>query len=160
MVSRIAFTAQQPAPGPQPILKLAGNTASATDRAFTKVGTWGGPLVPFNQRLNYGGQDQSPYDVALADFRTQDFFSTNPLVTPTNFGSLSGLQSSIAVSLNNRSHLRIVQGAPISVNYADRMYVSFPGDDRIEVLDANSAGIRLNAITGVPKVGELTTFWD
>ncbi|MCC7172410.1 MAG: hypothetical protein IT459_18330 [Planctomycetes bacterium] len=160
MVSRIAFTSQQPAPGPQPILKLAGNTASATDRAFTKVGTWGGPLVPFNQRLNYGGQDQSPYDVALADFRTQDFFSSNPLVTPTNFGSLTGLQSANAVSMNNRSPIRIVQGAPIQANYADRMYVSFPGDDLIEVLDANNAGIKLNTITGVPRVASLTTFWD
>jgi hypothetical protein len=160
MVSRIAFTAQQPAAGPQPILKLAGNTASATDRAFTKVGTWGGPLVPFNQRLNYGGQDQAPYDVALADFRTSDFFSTSALVTPTNFGSLTGLQSANAPSLNNRSPIRIVQGAPIQANYADRMYVSFPGDDVIEVLDANNAGIKLNTIHGAPRVAALTTFWD
>ncbi|MBK6942883.1 MAG: hypothetical protein IPH13_22145 [Planctomycetes bacterium] len=166
MVTRIAFVNQLPLPGPIPVGlgTLPSNPqtplGNLTFRVFQPVGSWGGPLVPLGQKLNYGGNDQQPFDVALADFRTQDFFSTNPLVIPTNFGSLSGLQSSIAVSLNNRSHLRVVQGAPISVNYADRMYVSFPGDDRIEVLDANAAGIRLNAITGVPKVGALTTFWD
>ncbi|MBL8766344.1 MAG: YncE family protein [Planctomycetes bacterium] len=166
MVTRIAFVNQLPLPGPIPVGlgTLPSNPqtplGNITFRVFQPVGTWGGPLVPLAQKLNFAGTDQQPFDVALADFRTQDFFSTNPLVTPTNFGSLTGLQSTIAVSLNNRSHLRIVQGAPISVNYADRMYVSFPGDDRIEVLDANSAGIRVNAITGVPKAGALTTFWD
>jgi hypothetical protein len=166
MVTRIAFVNQLPLPGPIPVGlgTLPSNPqtplGNITFRVFQPVGTWGGPLVPLGQKLNYGGADQQPYDVALADFRTQDFFSNNSLVIPTNFGSLTGLQSSVAVSQNNRSHLRIVQGAPISVNYADRMYVSFPGDDRIEVVDASSAGIKLNTITGAPRAAALTTFWD
>ena len=40
------------------------------------------------------------------------------------------------------------------------MYVSFPGDDRIEVLDPGASGTKLNTINGVPNVGALTSYFE
>jgi hypothetical protein len=40
------------------------------------------------------------------------------------------------------------------------MYVSFPGDDRIEVLDPERVRHKLNTINGVPNVGALTSYFE
>lgn len=163
MISRLCFSSQLPGAGafpPVPPPSSVLNAPGIIQRHFTVVGSWGGPLVPLSQQLNFGGQDQAPYDVALSDITASEFFSTAPQLLQTNFGAFTGLQSLAAFSVNNKSPLRISNGAPLPTTSPDRMYVSFPGDSRIEVLDPNSTSLKLNSITGAVVAGNLTTYFD
>jgi YVTN family beta-propeller protein len=163
MISRVAFTAQLPNTGPLPAVPLPSSVQNAPgtiQRQFSVVGTWGGPLVPLAQRLNHGGQDQAPYDVTLSDFNTGEFFSSAPQLPETNIGALSSTLSLAAFGPNSKSPLRSLGGTPIQTWIPDRMYVSFPGDDRIEVLDPGASGTKLNTINGVPNVGALTSYFE
>lgn len=163
MISRVAFTAQLPNTGPLPAVPLPSSVQNAPgtiQRQFSVVGTWGGPLVPLAQRINYGGQDQAPYDVTLSDFNTGDFFSSAPQLPQTNIGALSSTFSSAAFGPNSKAPLRSLSGFPVQTWIPDRMYVSFPGDNRIEVLDPGASGTKLNTIEGVPNVGALTSYFE
>ncbi|MFG0316017.1 MAG: YncE family protein, partial [Planctomycetota bacterium JB042] len=161
MVSRVHWTAQTPGPGqysPIPLPSSVQNAPGILQRTFEIVGTFGGPLVPLQQKLNFGGQDQIPYDVALSDFDTTSFFSPVPPNTRTNLGASPSAPFG-AGGTNSKSPIRFVGGAFPTV-FSDRLYVSFPGDDRIEVVDPRASGLRLNSITDVPVVGKLATYFD
>jgi YVTN family beta-propeller protein len=163
MVSRLCFSSQLPSAGafpPVPPPSSVLNAPGIIQRHFTVVSTIGGPLVPLSQQLNFGGQDQAPYDVALADITANEFFSSTPQLIQTNYGSFTGLQSLAAFSINNKSPLRISNGAPLPTTAPDRMYVSFPGDSRIEVFDPNATSLKLNSIQGAVVAGNLTTYFD
>ena len=153
MVTRCAWTTQTPAAGALPPSALPSsiiNNPGAVQRRFEVVGSSGGPLVQTQQQLNFGGQDQVPYDVAMIDISAKNFFSIIPSGTQTNLGGF--VQSGVT---SNKSHLR-GGGATVA---PDRMYVSFPGDNLIEVIDPNT-GQLLNRITDVPVVGQLAGYFD
>ncbi|MBL8768343.1 MAG: beta-propeller fold lactonase family protein, partial [Planctomycetes bacterium] len=60
MISRLCFSSQLPSAGafpPVPPPSSVLNAPGIIQRHFTVVGTWGGPLVPLSQQLNFGGQD-------------------------------------------------------------------------------------------------------
>lgn len=166
MVSRVSMTTQEPFPGaipPIPPPNSTLGTPGAFKRRFEIVGTWGGPLQPFGL-LNLGGQDLVPFDLSFGDVNTQDYHNLNPTVYnglgPTNIGSLF---PPLGGGINNsKSPIRLVGAppAPFPVVQADRLYVSFPGDNRIEVIDPQSAGVRLNRIDGVPLPGKLVGYFD
>ncbi len=164
MVSRIHWTAQNPGFGtyaPVPLPSSINNAPGTLQRRFTIVGSWGGPLVSLSQRLNLNGQDQVAYDVALSDVDTKSFFSVAPLAPRTNLGALATAPGApLSGAWNSKHPQRFVNGGIFSTVASDRMYVSFPGDDRIEVIDPKSAGTRLNTIENVPVVGRLATYFD
>lgn len=153
MITRICWTTQLPGVGsfpPVPLPSSPQNAPGIFQRRFEIVSTYGGPLAPLAQ-LNFGGQDQVPYDVALADFNASNFFSVIPAGGRTNNGGF--VQNGVP---NHKSHLR---GGGATVT-PDRMYVSFPGDDRIEVYSPNSSSLKLNSIENVPVVGLLAPYFD
>lgn len=171
MVTRVAFTRQLPMPGALPNVPLPGSILSSpgvVQRIFEPVQFIGGPLVPFNQQLNPGGQDQTPYDIAFSDVSVGNFFNSIPTVAfngftwKTNGGSVP---PPIATS-QSRNHKYPARsdavGNPVPVYIPDRMYVSFPGDNRIVVLSpngGNNAG-PLNVINGAMAPGKLIQFFD
>lgn len=164
MVSRVVWTAQQPAVGafpPVPLPWTVLNAPASVDRIFEIVGSYGGPLVQLSQQLNFGGQDQVPYDAAMIDFQAGAFFAN---VTPFVRTNLGGLASTPALGNgagfeNSKNPLRFTT-AVVPAFSPDRLYVSFPGDNRIEVLDPNVAGLKIGTITGVPVPGRLATYFD
>ncbi len=154
MISRAVWTKQAPFPGalpPVPLPSSVINAPGSISRTFEVVGTWGGPLLQFNQQINPGGQDQVPYDVALADFSASNFFAQVPANFQTNVGGFAGIGGR-----NSKHPLR--GGTPTWS--PDRMYVSFPGDNSIAVLDPHATGTRLSTIDNVPVVGTLAPYFD
>ncbi|MFH0945653.1 MAG: YncE family protein [Planctomycetota bacterium] len=163
MISRICWTSQQPAFGafpPVPLPWTMLNAPSSIDRTFEVVGSWGGPLVPITQQINFGGQDQIPYDAALIDIRATDFFAQNPVGNQTNLGPTFGPTGGSTFVYNSKNPLRFIPGGVTNTMSPDRLYVSFPGDNRIEVLDPDAAGIKLSSIPYVPVPGRLATYFD
>jgi len=173
MITRVAFTSQLPFPGAFPPVALPGsilNSPGTVQRAFEEVAFWGGPMVPFTQQLNPGGQDQVPYDVAAADMTCVNFHQSIASQTgyKTNIGAFPGLPTvtigsfiTNAGSINSKHPHRQDQfGNVFATNLADRLYASFPGDDRIQVIDANAGGKILNTIDGAPRAGRLVTYFD
>ncbi len=159
MITRACWTSQLPSAGVFPPTPVPGSVLSAPgvfSRKFQVVGTWGGPLVPINQKINYGGQDQVPYGMALSDFNAWNFFSYNPSGLQTNVGGWNAPPSPGAGGRNSKHPTR--GGGPTWA--PDRMYVSFPGDNRIEVLEANVSGLRVNTIEDVPTPGRLASYFD
>lgn len=164
MVSRVSNTSQEPIGGPLPPLPPP-NTVLGTPgffkRTFEVVGTWGGPLQPLAQ-LNLGGQDLVPYDLSYSDINTKDYHT--PGFVPTNgIGRTNiGHVNYFTGAVNSKSPMRFLGAppAPFPVVEADRIYVSFPGDNRIEVIDPQSSGLRLNRIDGVPLPGKLVGYFD
>lgn len=165
VVSRGVFTEQKPAAGilpPQPFPGTILNSPGAFERKFAISASWGGPLVPFEQKLNLGGQDQTPYDVALNDFTAKSFYST--VVTEgyqTNIGASLAIPTA-QVSVENGKHpYRVSAGGGIIPTYVpDRLYISFPGDSRIVVVDPAFPGVPLNVIENAPVVGSMATYFD
>ncbi len=163
MITRVAFTAQLPAFGgfpPVPLPSSVLNAPGNIQREFKPVGTWGGPLVSLQQQLNFGGQDQVPYDVALNDFSARDFFAIVPAGTRTNIGGLGATPTPAAGGVNSKHPYRVVNGVIVPTWVPDRLYVSFPGDSLVEVLDAQNSGAVVNRVTDVPVVGRLATYFD
>lgn len=164
VITRVSMTEQKPNPGPLPPLpppNTALGTPGTFKRTFEIVGTWGGPLQPLSQ-LNLNGQDLVPYDLSYGDINTKDFFGNFVQYgfTRTNLGN-TGTQAG-GGNTNSKSPLRLVGAppAPLPVITADRLYVSFAGDNRIEVIDPQNSGVRLNRIDGVPLPGKLAGFFD
>lgn len=165
MVSRIVFTSQLPFPGALPPVALPGsilNSPGVVQRIFSVVSFWGGPLVPFNQQLNTNGQDQSPRDIGFADMTMSAFHSRGaPTIGfKTNIGSFPGTPSPAAGTTNSKHPYRLSNGAVIPTYVVDRLYVSFTGDNRVTVLDANAGGAILNTILNVPAVGVFSNYFD
>ena len=170
MVTRLVYTRQLPGVGAFPNNPLPGTILSSpgvVQRIFEPVGFWGGPLVPFFEQMNPGGQDQSPADVALSDFTTENFFKQIPTVGfngnvyKTNIGSVAA-PGVLAAASNHKSTWRTDSvGAPIPANIPDRMYVTFAGDNRIVVLDPTgvTAG-PINVIEGATLPGRLINWYD
>ncbi|MBI4881717.1 MAG: YncE family protein [Planctomycetes bacterium] len=159
MISRACWTAQLPSAGafpPTPMPSAVISAPGVFSRKFEVVGSWGGPLVPINQKINYGGQDQVPYGIALNDFNAWNFFSYNASGVKTNVGGWNSPASVGAGGINSKHPTR--GGGPTWA--PDRLYVSFPGDNRIEVLEANLSGVRVNTIEGVPTPGVLASYFD
>ncbi len=149
MVSRIAWTTQLPAGG------IVAPGTPGLDRKFQIVLQWGGAANPINP-----GTDQTPQDVVLADFNTTDFFSYAPTAEQTNLGVIATTPSSSSLGANNRHPYRLTGPTVVPAWRPDRMYVSFPLDQRILVLDPSSSGVVLNSIDGAPGPGTLATFFD
>ncbi|MBI4881716.1 MAG: YncE family protein [Planctomycetes bacterium] len=163
MISRVAWTSQLPGAGAYPPVPLPSSPLNAPgilQRKFEVVGAWGGPLVPINQKLNYGGQDQTPYDVALNDFSARDFYSVIPQNAQTNGGSNPAVPAAAAGTMNSKHPHRIVQGFIVPTVTPDRMYVSFPGDNRVEVLEPNLSGQRVNSVEGLAAPGRMASYFD
>ncbi len=163
MITRVAWTAQLPSAGafpPVPLPSSPLNAPGILQRKFEVVGTWGGPLVPMNQKLNYGGQDQTPYDVALNDFSARDFFSAIPQNAQTNGAANPAVPAAAAGTINSKHPHRIVQGFIVPTVTPDRMYVSFPADNRVEVLEANLSGVRVNSVEGLAAPGRMASYFD
>lgn len=166
MISRVSNTTQEPFAGPIPPIPPPNSTLGtpgAFKRRFEIIATWGGPLLPFAQ-LNLGGQDLVPYDLSYGDINSIDYHSINLAftsgLTQTNAGAFFP-QPGGGVS-NSKSPIRLVGAppAPFPAVQADRLYISFPGDNRIEVIDPNVSGTRLNRIDGVPLPGKLAGYFD
>ena len=182
MCSRVTFVSQLPGAGPFPPVAIPGTILSSpgtVQRIFEVTGFWGGPLLPFSQHLNPGGQDQSPRDVALSDssmfsyhadslipanFYKSNFGAWNGMITglviPQPGAPVSGSPTNEAGSSNSKHPMRQNNNIPFATYIPDRMYVSFPGDDRIVVLDPHIGGSVVNVINGVPRPGVLTTYFD
>ena len=163
MITRACWTFQLPGPGafpPVPLPWTVLNAPASISRSFEIVGSWGGPLVPLTHQLNFGGQDQVPFATALPDFRPKDFFSRIPIQTQTNLGSLLGPTAGRSFVYNSKNPLRFIPGGVTATTVPDRMYVSFPGDNRIEVVDPDASGTRISSIINVPVPGRLASFFD
>ncbi len=168
MITRVAFTTQLPGFGtfpPVPLPSTVLNAPGTTQRRFEVVGTWGGPLVPLQQQVNFGGQDQIPYDVALNDFTAADFFALVPgqnggAGVQTNLGSFASTPSPTAGGVNSKNPLRNLNGTWFQTWFPDRLYVSFPGDNLVQVLNATAAGTVENTVKNVPVPGRLAVFFD
>jgi hypothetical protein len=167
MVSRVSNVAQEPVTGPLPPLPPPNTTLGTPGlfkRTFEIVGTWGGPLQPLGL-LNLNGKDLVPYDMAFADINTEDFFTPGGFSLPNGF-----IRTNVSHNFpqagggqwNSKSPIRLIGAppAPFPVVNVDRLYLSFPGDNRIEVIDPHASGVRLNRIDGVPLPGKLVTYFD
>ena len=119
-----------------------------------------GPLVPLSQQINFSGQDQIPYDAALIDIRAKDFFAQNPTGAQTNLGTLFGPTGGSTFVYSSKNPLRFIPGGVTNTQSPDRLYVSFPGDNRIEVLDPDASGTKISSILNVPVPGRLAPFFD
>jgi hypothetical protein len=78
--------------------------------------------------------------LALSDYDTANCLSPVTGNIHTNIGAIAAVPTVAAGGVNRKHPLRIVSGALYATVASDRMYVSFPGDDRIEVLDPNATG--------------------
>jgi hypothetical protein len=162
MVSRITNTEQKPQAGVLPPIPPPGTvlaTPGFLKRTFAVIGSWGGPLQPL-QQLNFNGQDLTPTDVVTADINATGYHSLDSPNLETNFGAFGAVPAAFAGSINSKHPYRISQGAVFATLNPDRGYVSFAGDNRVEVFDPNAPGVIVNRIQGVPLPGKLTTYFD
>lgn len=173
MLTRVSFVSQLPAAGSFPGVPLPGTILSSPgviQRVFEPIAFWGGPMVPFSQHLNPGGQDQGPYDVASSDISAAKFHSpvAGSIVGPagpqpyykTNLGAQVPPVLGVPFANAKHPHRLDPAGNIVPTAVPDRMYISFPGDNRVSVIDPSVGGAIINSIEGLPSVGKLVQYFD